>query len=86
MPELERSLFIRGDKIAEFEVGYRTPENGANYLLNPSTRRFEFIWGEELRDAEGTEIHSVETRSGMYDVDGTLRFAKLIAEYERKDL
>jgi hypothetical protein len=79
---MEIQYFKRGDNIALFEIGYRTPDNGCDYVYNPLTDQIEEIWGEELRSVEGTEVRSVETRSGWHEVDGSPIFAKRLKTWK----
>lgn len=59
------------------------PDNGCNYVLNPATGQLEDIWVEEYADREGEDVHSVETRSGTYEVDGSAIFVKMTETYRK---
>ncbi|HLC67426.1 MAG TPA: hypothetical protein VJI12_00935 [archaeon] len=72
---IERIQARRGDRIETFEVGYNQPDD-CDFLYFDG--RLEEIWGHEVGSREGTHYESVETRSGVYDVDGTTIFGKMI--------
>ncbi len=78
--KIKREFFKHGDEIALFEIGYKSPENGYNYVYNQSTNQVEEIFGFESRAVEGEYCERVETFPGRwYEVDGATIFAKKIS-------
>lgn len=59
---LKRELFRRGNEIALFEVGYKTPKLGCDYVFDPITGKIEEIWAYECGSCEGRDVSRVETR------------------------
>jgi len=81
MATLSRQEFRVGSQVCLFEIGYRTPDDGCHYVLNPLTERLERVFSIESGFIEGKPYARVETsRDRWYEVDGSTVFAKNLGE------
>lgn len=89
MATLSRKEYRVGSLLCLFEIGYRSPDDGCYYVLNPLTERLERVFAIESGFIEGKPFARVETsRDRWYEVDGSTVFAKNLGEiggYSRAD-
>lgn len=80
---ITREVFLRRGTSLIFEVGYRAPDNGCDYVFvpGPDGGHLEYIYGHEI-PFDRDEAERVETRPDVwYYVDGDTIFAKEIGPY-----
>jgi hypothetical protein len=81
MATLSRKEYRVGRRICLFEIGYRSPDDGCHYVLNPDSDRLERVFTIESGFIEGKPFARVETsRDCWYEVDGSTVFAKNLGE------
>ena len=81
MATLCRKEYRLGSQVCLFEIGYRSPGDGCDYVENPLTERLERVFAIESGFIEGKSYARVETlRDRWYEVDGSTVFAKNLGE------
>ena len=81
MGTLSRKEYRVGSQVCLFEIGYRSPDDGCHFVLNPLTESLERVFAIESGFIEGKSYARVETsRDCWYEVDGSTVFAKNLGE------
>ena len=87
MTKLFRREYNVNSKPLLFEIGYRFPEKGCDYVLNRATQQLERILSIDFGFNEGRSYVRVETsRDVWYEVDGSTVFARILEVEEQSHL